>query len=99
MNEFNKDPEASSLLIRILRSGWIPNLKFLKRIVVAMVGFTVLLLGVVMIVLPGPAFIIIPVGLAILATDCVWAQRLLTKAKAYFNKQRQRVADKVRGKK
>ena len=99
MAEINKDPEASSLLIRILRSGWIPNLKFLKRIVIAIVGFTVLLLGVVMIVLPGPAFIIIPLGLAILATEFVWAQRLLTKAKAYFEKQRQRVADKVRGKK
>ena len=99
MNEFNKDAAASSLLIRILRSGWIPNLKFLKRIVIAIVGFTVLLLGVVMIILPGPAFIIIPLGLAILATEFVWAQRLLTKAKAYFDKQRQRVADKMRGKK
>jgi uncharacterized protein (TIGR02611 family) len=99
MGGFNKDSDASSLLIRILRSGWIPNLKFLKRIVVAIVGFTVLLLGVVMIVLPGPAFIIIPLGLAILATEFVWAQRLLTKAKAYFEKQRQRVAEKVRGKK
>ena len=99
MVETNKDRDASSLLIRILRSGWIPNLKFLKRIVIAIVGFTVLLLGVVMIVLPGPAFIIIPLGLAILATEFVWAQRLLTKAKAYFEKQRQRVADKVRWKK
>lgn len=99
MPEFNNNADASSLLIRILRSGWIPNLKFLKRIVIAIVGFTVLLLGVVMIVLPGPAFIIIPLGLAILATEFVWAQRLLTKAKAYFDKQRQRVADKMRGKK
>lgn len=99
MVEINKDRDASSLLIRILRSGWIPNLKFLKRIVIAIVGFTVLLLGVVMIVLPGPAFIIIPLGLAILATEFVWAQRLLTKAKAYFEKQRQRVTDKVRWKK
>ena len=99
MPEFNNNADTSSLLIRILRSGWIPNLKFLKRIVVAIVGFTVLLLGVVMIVLPGPAFIIIPLGLAILATEFVWAQRLLTKAKTYFDKQRQRVADKMRGKK
>ena len=97
MDESNA--ETPSLLNRILSSGWIPNLKFLKRIVIAIVGFTVLLLGIVMIVLPGPAFIIIPLGLAILATEFVWAQRLLTKAKAYFEKQRQRVADKMRGKK
>jgi uncharacterized protein (TIGR02611 family) len=99
MAKINKDPEASSLLNRMLSSGWIPNLKFLKRIVIAIVGFTVLLLGVVMIILPGPAFIIIPLGLAILATEFVWAERLLTKAKAYFEKQRKRVADKMRGKK
>ena len=99
MPEFNHTADASSLLIRILRSGWIPNLKFLKRIVVAIVGFTVLLVGIATIILPGPAFIIIPLGLAILATEFVWAQRLLTKAKAYFEKQRRRVADKMRGKK
>lgn len=98
MVEINSNTETSSLLNRNLSSGWIPNLKFLKRIVIAIVGFTVLLLGIVMIVLPGPAFIIIPLGLAILATEFVWAQRLLTKAKAYFEKQRQRVADKMRGK-
>jgi uncharacterized protein (TIGR02611 family) len=99
MSEINKDSEASSLLTRVLSSGWIPNLRFLKRIVVAIVGFTVLLVGVAMIVLPGPAFIVIPLGLAILATEFVWAHKLLEKAKAYFEKQRQRVADKVRGKK
>ena len=66
MSENIKDPDASSLLTRILSSGWIPNLKFLKRVVVAMVGFTVLLVGVAMIILPGPAFIVIPLGLAIL---------------------------------
>ena len=99
MDGINKDPEASSLLVRILRSGWIPNLKFLKRMVIAIVGFTVVLIGVAMIILPGPSFIVILLGLAILATEFVWAQRLLTKAKAYFEKQRQRVADKVRWKK
>ena len=99
MSETTKDSEASSLLNRILSSGWIPNLKFLKRIVVAIVGFSVLLVGVAMIILPGPAFIVIPLGLAILATEFVWAHKLLEKAKSYFEKQRQRVADKVRGKK
>ena len=99
MSETTKDTEASSLLNRILSSGWIPNLKFLKRIVVAIVGFSVLLVGVAMIILPGPAFIIIPLGLAILATEFVWAPKLLEKAKGYFEKQRQRVADKMRGKK
>ena len=100
MSEITDDTEEPSpLLTRILRSGWIPNLRFLKRILVAIAGFTVLLVGVAMIVLPGPSFVVIPLGLAILATEFVWAHKLLEKAKAYFEKQRQRVADKVRGKK
>jgi hypothetical protein len=52
-----------------------------KRIVVSLVGFTVLLIGVILIVFPGPAFIVIPVGLAILATEYVWAKNLLYKIK------------------
>jgi uncharacterized protein (TIGR02611 family) len=52
-----------------------------KRVIVAVVGFTVLLAGVAMIILPGPAFIVIPLGLAILATEFVWARNLLKKVK------------------
>ena len=35
-----------------------------------------------MVVLPGPAIVVIPLGLAILATEFVWARRLLQKARA-----------------
>jgi uncharacterized protein (TIGR02611 family) len=45
-------------------------------------GFTVLIAGVTMIVLPGPAFIVIPIGLAILATEFIWARNLLDSVKA-----------------
>ena len=45
-----------------------------RRIVVIVVGFTVLLVGVVMIVIPGPALIVIPVGLAILGIEFAWAR-------------------------
>ncbi len=48
-----------------------------RRIVVTLVGGTVLLLGVAMIVLPGPATIVIPVGLAILGIEWAWARRFL----------------------
>lgn len=48
-----------------------------RRLVIAIVGGTVLLIGVAMLVLPGPAFVVIPAGLAILATEFVWARRLL----------------------
>jgi uncharacterized membrane protein HdeD (DUF308 family) len=43
--------------------------KIAKRIVIALVGGTVLLVGVLMIVTPGPAFVVIPVGLGILGIE------------------------------
>lgn len=58
------------------------QLAWLRRAAVAVIGFTVLLIGVAMVVLPGPAFVVIPLGLAILATEFVWARRLLEKARA-----------------
>ena len=53
----------------------------MKKFVVAVIGGTVLLLGVAMIVLPGPALVLIPAGLAILATEFLWARRALRKCK------------------
>jgi tellurite resistance protein TerC len=55
-------------------------LRQLRRIVVAVMGGTVLLTGVAMLVLPGPGMVVIAVGLSLLATEFVWARRLLRKA-------------------
>lgn len=51
------------------------------RLFVILMGITVLLTGIVMIILPGPAIIVIPLGLAILATEFAWARWLLKKFK------------------
>ena len=51
--------------------------KVARRIVVGVVGATVLLVGVVMVVTPGPALIVIPVGLAILSIEFAWARHWL----------------------
>ena len=48
-----------------------------KRIAIGMVGGSVLAVGVLMIVLPGPAFVVIPVGLGILSLEFAWARRWL----------------------
>ncbi len=53
----------------------------MKRMIVAIIGFTVLGLGIAMIILPGPAFILIPPGLGILATEFLWARKSLKKVK------------------
>jgi uncharacterized protein (TIGR02611 family) len=60
--------------------------KQLKRIVIAIIGFTILLVGVILLVTPGPASLVIPAGLAVLATEFVWAENLLKKVKTRLTK-------------
>jgi uncharacterized protein (TIGR02611 family) len=50
------------------------------RIAFAIAGSLVLLAGIVMLVTPGPAFVLIPTGLAMLALEFAWAERLLDRA-------------------
>jgi len=56
--------------------------KHTRRMIVLVVGATILAAGVAMIVLPGPAIVVIPLGLAILGTEFIWARRLLRRVKA-----------------
>ncbi len=55
--------------------------KKVRRLVIAVLGFTVLLIGVAMIITPGPSLLVIVLGLAILATEFIWAERLLNQIK------------------
>lgn len=50
------------------------------RVVFAVAGVIVLLGGLVMLVTPGPAFVLIPIGLAMLALEFTWAERLLDRS-------------------
>jgi uncharacterized protein (TIGR02611 family) len=59
-----------------------------RKVVYSVVGFTVILIGIVMIVLPGPAIVIIPLGLAILATEFAWARKILRRGKIFVDKLR-----------
>ncbi len=47
------------------------------RALYVVVGFTLVAAGAGMLVLPGPAFVVIPIGLALLSLEFVWAERLL----------------------
>jgi tellurite resistance protein TerC len=74
------------------------SLKKAKRIVVGVIGGTILLIGILMIILPGPAMIFIPIGLSILGTEYLWAKRLLRKIKktiASKNKDGNAAAKKI----
>jgi uncharacterized protein (TIGR02611 family) len=55
-----------------------------RRVVVGVVGVTVLVVGVALLVLPGPAFIVLPIGLGILAIEFEWARRLLQRARRFY---------------
>ncbi len=68
-----------------------------RRVIVFVIGMTVVLIGIALIVLPGPAFLVIPAGLAILATEFVWAAVLLKKVKEKAKKAMGMKQDKVTG--
>lgn len=65
-----------------------------RRILVGTTGGIVLLAGLALLVLPGPAFVVIPLGLAILASEFPWARKWVEKLRAGGS----RIFDKVRGK-
>jgi len=64
-------------MARTLRAG--------RKLLIAAAGGAVLLAGIVMIVLPGPAFAAIPAGLGILALEFEWAERCLDIVKARYH--------------
>jgi uncharacterized protein (TIGR02611 family) len=66
---------------RLHEAAHVGNIKVVKRVIIWIVGATVLLIGIALLVLPGPAFIVIPIGLGILATEYAWARRWLKKAR------------------
>lgn len=55
--------------------------RHVRRMVIALIGGTVVLIGVVLFFTPGPALVVIPAGLAILSIEFVWARRLLQSMK------------------
>jgi uncharacterized protein (TIGR02611 family) len=65
----------------------------LFRVAWGVAGALVLLVGVIMLVTPGPAFVLIPVGLAMLALEFEWAERLLERALEQAEKAREKAAN------
>ena len=55
-----------------------------RRVVVLFAGGAILGIGLVLLVLPGPAIIFIPLGLAILATEFRWARKWLLTARQWL---------------
>ncbi len=53
------------------------TLRSARKIVVGLIGGTILIVGLILLVTPGPAFVVIPIGLAILALEFAWARHWL----------------------
>lgn len=56
-----------------------------KRLIIALVGTIVLVVGVIAIPYPGPGWLIVFAGLAILATEFEWANRVLAFARSKYD--------------
>jgi uncharacterized protein (TIGR02611 family) len=87
---------------RIAHWVWFPfgvTIRFIgrngKRIAVSVLGLVLLFAGLAMMVLPGPGILVIIAGLAVLATEYVWAQRALN----YTKEKAEQARNKVLGRK
>jgi uncharacterized protein (TIGR02611 family) len=69
---------------------------FVVRILYIVVGFTLLAAGVAMLVLPGPAFVVIPIGLAVLSLEFAWAEELLSHALKQGEAAKRKAAETTR---
>lgn len=58
-----------------------------RKVVYSVIGGTVVLIGIAMIVLPGPAFIVIPFGLLILAGEYAWARRIIRRGTVFVGRR------------
>ena len=65
----------------------------LFRFMFGVTGAVVLAAGLVMLVTPGPAFVLIPIGLAMLSMEFVWAERLLDKSLEQAAKAQKKAAE------
>lgn len=63
------------------------------RVVIFVVGWTVVLFGIALLVLPGPGWLTIFIGLGILATEFMWARHVLRKAKGLAERATERALD------
>jgi hypothetical protein len=66
--------------------------RLVKRIAIIVAGSVVTLVGIAMLVLPGPAIIVIPLGVSILSTEVPMARRWMDKAKEWVRKKKRELA-------
>jgi hypothetical protein len=69
------------------RAG-LANRPRVRKLIVGVIGSTVVLFGLALLILPGPAVLVIPLGLAILATEFAWARQLIKRGETWWEQKR-----------
>lgn len=82
--------------------GWIGRIgrffvRFGRRIVVFVVGSALIVLGIILLPLPGPGWAVIFAGLAVLSTEFTWAERLLHWAKGHASTATRLAVRRIKG--
>lgn len=67
------------------------TIKEIRRAAILVMGFTVMLIGILLLVLPGPGVIIFLSGLSMLATEFYWAKKWLKKVEKTIDSLKNRV--------
>jgi uncharacterized protein (TIGR02611 family) len=81
-------------MVKYLKGAWRKLPHPIRWVVVASVGATLVILGIIFLVLPGPGIPLIIAGLAILATEFTWAEIWLNRTKHHVNKAVKKVRRK-----
>jgi tellurite resistance protein TerC len=76
--------------VAVNRNKIVMTYRTARRVVITVVGGTVLVIGLCLLVLPGPAIIVIPLGLAILGLEYAWARRFLDRVRELSRKTTKR---------
>lgn len=82
--------DAVNWRLKLNRRLGLDRMPVIRKLLYSVIGLTVLLIGVVMIVLPGPAILVIPLGLAILASEYAWARRIIRRGSVFVERTRRK---------
>lgn len=69
-------------------------LRHTKKFFVILIGSTVIAVGILLLVLPGPGLLVIIFGLVILASEFAWAKSVLDTTKTHYEKTKSKVLNK-----
>lgn len=86
-HHYHRAKQKLSWQQRVNAKFGLDRMPVIRKLVYSVIGITVLLIGVAMLVLPGPAIVVIPIGLAILASEYAWARRIIRRGRVFVGRR------------